>query len=40
MADFLSDFHFVEKEFDFAEFDGRPYLFEPEYTDEELCETE
>ncbi|MDF4259806.1 hypothetical protein P3388_26075 [Vibrio parahaemolyticus] len=40
MADFLPDFDFVEEEFDFAEFDGRPYLFEPEYTDEELRETE
>ena len=40
MADFLPDFDFVEEEFDFAEFDGRPYLFEPEYTEEELCEIE
>ncbi|MDG2555406.1 hypothetical protein P7M41_25755 [Vibrio parahaemolyticus] len=40
MADFLPDFDFVEEEFDFAEFDGRPYLFEPEYTDEELREIE
>ena len=31
MADFFPDFDFVEEEFDFAEFDGRPYLFEPEY---------
>ncbi|MDF4316857.1 hypothetical protein P3375_25695 [Vibrio parahaemolyticus] len=40
MADFLPDFDFMEEEFDFAEFDGRPYLFEPEYTDEELREIE
>ncbi|MDF4425287.1 hypothetical protein P3447_27140, partial [Vibrio parahaemolyticus] len=40
MADFLPDFDFVEEEFDFAEFDGHPYLFEPEYTDKELRETE
>ncbi|MDW1553039.1 hypothetical protein [Vibrio sp. YT-18] len=40
MADFFPGFNFVEEEFDFAEFDGRPYLFEPEYTDEELHEIE
>ncbi|MDF4419831.1 hypothetical protein P3392_23830 [Vibrio parahaemolyticus] len=40
MADFLPDFDFMEEEFDFAEFYGRPYLFEPEYTDEELREIE
>ncbi|MDG2633003.1 hypothetical protein P7M35_24595 [Vibrio parahaemolyticus] len=36
----MPDFNFVEEEFDFAEFYGRPYLFEPECTDEELREIE
>ncbi|KAG1928990.1 P2X purinoceptor [Pimephales promelas] len=33
----LEDFEQMEEEF---EFDGRPYLFEPEYTDEELASQE
>lgn len=35
MAEYLSDFEVVDNDF---EYDGRPYRFEPEYTDEELFE--
>ena len=35
MADYLSDFDDVDDHFGH---DGRPYCFEPEYTDEELLE--
>ena len=33
MADYSSDFEDLDNDF---EYDGRPYRFEPEYTDEEL----
>ena len=35
MADYSSDFEDLDDDF---EYDGRPYRFEPEYTDEELLE--
>ena len=35
MLEFLSDFDDVDDDF---EYDGRPYRFEPEYTDEDLLE--
>ena len=35
MLEYLSDFDDVDDDF---EYDGRPYRFEPEYTDEELLE--
>ena len=35
MAEYLSDFEVVDDDF---EYDGRPYRFEPEYTDEERFE--
>jgi len=35
MAGYLSDFDDVDDDF---EYDGRPYRFEPEYTDAELLE--
>lgn len=37
MAEYLPDFNDVDETF---EYDGCPYLFEPEYMDEELLEIE
>ena len=37
MAEYLPDFESEDEPF---HYDGHPYLFEPEYTDEELLQTQ